>query len=59
VPHESGKPNRKLPERDDALKIDLPFDEALLAALKTPPETRRPKRKSSPTRRSSNDVRDA
>jgi hypothetical protein len=37
MPPEPGKPSRKLPERGDALKIDLPFDEAVRAALQTRP----------------------
>jgi hypothetical protein len=48
VPAESGKPSeneRKLPERGDALNIDLPFDEAIKAALavKPPVGKKRPK----------------
>jgi hypothetical protein len=47
VPQEPGKPKRKLPERDDALKIDLPFEEAVKAALeaKAPKQPARVKRR--------------
>lgn len=46
MPPEPGKPKRKLPERADALKIDLPFDEAVKAALEVRPERLpQPKRK--------------
>jgi hypothetical protein len=43
VSEKRGKPTKPPPEREgrkDALKIDLPFEEALKAALETPPETR-------------------
>jgi len=39
VPDDSGKPNRKRPERADALRVDLPFEEAVRAALDTKPPT--------------------
>ena len=49
---QAGKPNekqRKLPERADALKLDLPFATAIKAALNTKPpprvDTKRPGRK--------------
>jgi hypothetical protein len=53
VPREPGKQRkkpRKLPERDDALRIDLEFDDAVRAALETsppasPPNPKRRKRK--------------
>jgi hypothetical protein len=38
VPPEPGKPKRKLPERADALRINLPFDQAIEAALKATPD---------------------
>ena len=44
MPHERGAPKRKLPQREDALKIDLPFDEALKAALEAKPEPKEPAR---------------
>jgi hypothetical protein len=33
----SGKPPRKLPERGDAIKVPVPFDDAIKAALETKP----------------------
>jgi hypothetical protein len=42
VPSEPGKQSKKqpskrrLPEREDALKIDLPFEDAVKTALDTP-----------------------
>jgi hypothetical protein len=45
VPREPGKRKskkpkpRRLPEREDALKINLPFEDALGAALETRPPT--------------------
>jgi len=42
MPPEPGKPSRKLPERGDALKIDLSFEEAVRAALETTPEAQKP-----------------
>jgi hypothetical protein len=45
VPQEPGKPKRKLPERADALKIDLPFEDALKAAVEVKPEQHPPKTK--------------
>jgi hypothetical protein len=44
VPAEPGDSNKKLPERADALKIDLPFEDALGAALATPPPKKKPKK---------------
>lgn len=46
----SGKPKRKLPEREDALSVPLDFDAAIKAALETRPPPylktkERPKRK--------------
>jgi hypothetical protein len=40
VPQEPGKQKRKLPERADALRLDLPFEDAVRAALaaKPPPQ---------------------
>jgi hypothetical protein len=32
-------------EKRDALKIDLPLDEAILAVLEIPPEPQKPKRR--------------
>lgn len=46
MPQEPGKPKKKLPERGDALKIDLPFDEAMKAALEVEPLTTKPKMRS-------------
>lgn len=43
----SGKPNekqRKLPERADALRLDLPFEDAIRAALQTKPPSPRIKK---------------
>jgi hypothetical protein len=37
VPQEPGEQKRKLPERADNLRVDLPFEEAVRAALKTKP----------------------
>jgi hypothetical protein len=47
VPQEPGEPKRKLPERADNLRVDLPFAEAIKAALavKPPIEKKKPKRK--------------
>jgi hypothetical protein len=45
VPAEPGDSNKKLPERGDALRIDLPFEEAVRAALKTSPQPAIPKTK--------------
>ena len=38
MPQEPGEQKRKLPERADALRIELPFEEAVRAALETKPE---------------------
>jgi hypothetical protein len=52
VTETSGKQPRKLPERADALKVPLDLDQALKAALETPPPTdpkpKRRRRKRSP-----------
>jgi hypothetical protein len=40
---QNGKLPKKPPERGDALKIDLPFEKAVRAALETPPENGRKK----------------
>jgi len=46
VPADSGEPKRKLPERADALRVDLDFEEALRAAVATkPPGQKKPKPK--------------
>jgi hypothetical protein len=43
---EDGEPKKKVPERSDALKVDLPFEEAIKAALNTkPPPSAKAKRK--------------
>jgi hypothetical protein len=46
VPPEPGKPKRKLPERADNLRVDVPFDEAIRAvlAVKPPATPKKPKR---------------
>jgi hypothetical protein len=52
MPQEPGEQKRKLPERADALRIDLPFDEAVGAALKVKPPPKgpsRPKKTRKPT----------
>jgi len=44
VPRESSeqpKQQRKLPERADALRLDLPFEEAVRAALAVSPEPKK------------------
>lgn len=54
VPAESGdkrKKPRKLPERSDALRIDLPFEEALAAALETVPEVPKGSERRAPKQR--------
>jgi hypothetical protein len=48
VPQEPGEQNRKLPERADALRIDLPFEEAVEAALKVKPPPKAQKRPRQP-----------
>lgn len=48
VPAESSeqqKQPRKLPERADALNLDLPFEDAVRAALAAKPEPKKSKRK--------------
>lgn len=40
------KPKRE--QRNDKLKIELPFEEAIKAALETPPQKEPPKRKTRP-----------
>jgi hypothetical protein len=37
VPQDSGEQNKKLPERADNLRVDLPFEDAIRAALTTKP----------------------
>jgi hypothetical protein len=44
MPREPGDSKRKLPERADALNIDLPWEEALRAALEVKPPADRPKK---------------
>lgn len=46
MPQEPGEKKRKLPERADALRIDLPFDDAMKAALETPPPKKMRKKSS-------------
>ena len=41
----SGKQPRKLPERGDALKIDLEFEDAIKAALETPSPKTAPRKR--------------
>jgi hypothetical protein len=42
---EQPKQQRKLPERADALRVELPFEEAVRAALAVEPEPRQPKKR--------------
>jgi hypothetical protein len=50
LPPPNGEPERKLPERSDALKVDLPFEEALKVAVNTkPPPHTKAKRKRKPS----------
>jgi hypothetical protein len=47
----SGKQPKKLPERDDALHVPVPFDAAVKAALETKPPPRenpKPRKKRTP-----------
>jgi hypothetical protein len=48
----SGKKPRKPPERDDALRVPLDFDDAVRAALETKPPPEKKKRKGRPKRTS-------
>jgi hypothetical protein len=48
MPQEPGEQKRKLPERADALRIDLPFDRAVAAALRVKPPAKAPKQKRKP-----------
>jgi|SwirhisoilCB3_FD_contig_31_13221469_length_333_multi_2_in_0_out_0_1 hypothetical protein len=48
MPQEPGERKRKLPERADNLRVDLPFEEALKAAVATKPPApykKKPKQK--------------
>jgi hypothetical protein len=38
MPKKPGEKNKPPPERAGPLRIDLPFEEAIRAALETPPE---------------------
>jgi hypothetical protein len=41
MPEKSGKPKKPPPRNDGPLRIELPFEEAVRAALDTPPEAKK------------------
>ena len=49
MPGKSGKPKRPPPKRGEPLRIELPFEDALRAALEIPPEKKKTQHKRKPS----------